>query len=64
MSKSIVNVSKFDCTGCGACVNACPVDAIKMEYDNDGFMYPVVSDSCIDCGKCSKACQAVNPLEK
>ena len=64
MDKSIINVKRVDCTGCGACKVACPVDAIKLEYDNDGFLYPVVTDACINCGKCSKACQVVHPLEK
>ena len=41
------NISdKFDrkqCTGCGACVNACPSQAISMKPDNNGFLYPVVN---------------------
>ncbi|SDI34789.1 Coenzyme F420-reducing hydrogenase, beta subunit [Pseudobutyrivibrio sp. 49] len=64
MDKSIINVKRIDCTGCGACKVACPVDAIKLEYDNDGFLYPVVTDACINCGKCAKACQVIHPVEK
>lgn len=51
----------LNCTGCGACVNICPVDAIKMEADKKGFLNPVVNDDiCIRCGKCLKQC----PLRK
>jgi NAD-dependent dihydropyrimidine dehydrogenase PreA subunit len=40
------------CTGCGECVEACPVDAIKTE---DGF--PVVDgDWCIGYGVCVTKC--------
>ncbi|MBQ7357068.1 MAG: Coenzyme F420 hydrogenase/dehydrogenase, beta subunit C-terminal domain [Clostridia bacterium] len=52
------------CSGCGACENICPVGAIKMEYDKEGFIYPVVSDDkCIDCGACGRVCP-VNSMEK
>ncbi len=30
------------CTGCTACANSCPKDAITMERDREGFAYPVV----------------------
>ena len=46
-----------DCCGCGACMNACPRDAIKMQENEAGFIYPVVDEAlCIDCGRCKKVC--------
>lgn len=50
-------ISSNKCTGCGACLNSCPFDAIKKEEDEYGFWYPVVDkNKCKNCGKCEKAC--------
>ena len=40
------------CTGCGACVEACPVDAIHMEND----LAVVDHDKCDLDGICIPAC--------
>lgn len=49
---------KLKCTGCGACFNICPVDAIEMVNDDEGFAFPKLSEEkCIDCKKCINACQ-------
>ncbi|MBM4147946.1 MAG: 4Fe-4S dicluster domain-containing protein [Lentisphaerae bacterium] len=44
-------VDKGKCTGCGACVEACPVEAITM--DEKAI---VDADKCVDCGACVDAC--------
>ena len=47
------------CFGCGACSQACPKNAVTLEYNVEGFLYPVVDDSkCVDCGLCLKSCPA------
>lgn len=49
------------CTGCGCCRNICPVDAIKMQYESDGYLKPAVDkNKCINCGICVKACSALH----
>lgn len=49
---------KDKCCGCTACANSCPVGAIKMEVDEEGFLYPVIQkELCIDCNKCKSVCQ-------
>lgn len=60
-SKDICN-DKATCTGCEACANVCPKDAIKMKSDWRGFLYPDVDQSrCVDCGLCRKRCPANQP---
>lgn len=52
---------KEKCSGCSACYNICPVDAIEMLKDNNGFKYPNVNkDKCIKCNKCINVCPIIN----
>lgn len=47
-------VVDFDkCTGCGACVDVCPVEAITL---NDDAKACVNADECTDCGACVDEC--------
>lgn len=50
--------NKYACCGCTACFCACPVHAVSMKADEEGFLYPEVNpDICIGCGKCEQVCQ-------
>lgn len=52
---------KHKCTNCMACYNVCPVGAIEMIEDKDGFVYPsIVEEKCTHCGLCTKKCPALN----
>ena len=52
------------CTGCTACANGCPKDAITMERDREGFAYPVIDGAaCVRCGHCT-AVRPVLPWER
>ncbi len=65
-NKAIVNTLDMrSCTGCGACENICPVGAITMTENKEGFLNPVLnSEKCINCGLCSKKCIVLNPEYK
>ena len=48
------------CTGCGACKEACPKQAIRFQDDPEGFPTPyIVQDICVECGLCRKVCPAL-----
>lgn len=54
-----------DCCGCTACASICPHDAITMQPDRLGFLYPSVNhDKCVDCGLCDKVCQFSENYDK
>lgn len=49
------------CTGCSACVGVCPVDAIKMVENSEGFREPQIDfEKCVNCGKCLRVCPSFN----
>lgn len=58
MNKKIVILDDFKkCTGCSACMNVCPTDAIELIEGYHTFEYPKIDyDKCISCGKCQKTC--------
>ena len=56
--------NRGDCSGCAACAAACPRQAIEMNADQEGFLYPVINSAkCIDCGICDNMCQAKNMIK-
>lgn len=49
--------NKEECCGCTACKSVCPKQAITMEPDEDGFLYPVINRNlCIECRLCKRVC--------
>lgn len=52
------------CTGCSACEQVCPVSAISMEPDQEGFLRPVIGERCILCRKCEGVCPVGKSLDK
>ncbi len=53
---------KRKCTGCEACAQICPTQAITLERDSEGFLYPKVNiELCINCDKCEVVCPVIHP---
>ena len=45
------------CCGCRACEQICPVKAITMKFDEEGFLRANIDYSiCVSCGKCYAVC--------
>ena len=62
-SKTVRNLinKKSSCSGCGACSNICPVNAIEMRLDSEGFTYPSINPIlCIGCEACTGVCPMIN----
>jgi NAD-dependent dihydropyrimidine dehydrogenase PreA subunit len=49
--------SEEKCTGCGACVRACPVEVLKMEPGGRGKIPRADAAFCLGCGVCAVKCK-------
>ncbi len=53
----IKSLNKNECCACEACVAICRKNAITLQKDEQGYLYPVINDeSCINCGLCNTVC--------
>jgi ABC-type polysaccharide/polyol phosphate transport system ATPase subunit/coenzyme F420-reducing hydrogenase beta subunit len=56
----IQKVTDMRCTGCGVCKNICAAGAIEMQFNNEGFLFPVIDkEKCTKCIKCVQNCPAL-----
>lgn len=60
-----IYVEKIEnCTGCHACSASCPKEAISMQPNFEGFLYPVIDKTkCVNCKMCEKVCPAISPIQ-
>ena len=60
---SIECLNREECCGCTACYQKCPKKAIKIEENEEGFLYPVIDkEKCINCGLCKKVCPQLDSI--
>lgn len=56
-SEGLKITEKELCTGCGACVAVCPVNAVHLAENKKGELYSEIdANRCIHCDKCRKTC--------
>lgn len=57
--------NKEKCTGCLACYNICPKNAIDLIEDNQGMERPQINNNkCIKCGLCEQVCPEIHEVKK
>lgn len=58
----MINITdKAKCCGCTACKYICPNNCIRLDEDEEGFLYPKIDTArCINCGLCEKVCPMLN----
>ena len=58
MTKQAINLPEHNmCSGCGACIEACPKQAISFIKDELDAVYPHIDeDKCVKCGRCQQVC--------
>jgi len=44
-------VNEKTCSGCGTCIDVCPIEAIRLENGK-----AIISLACNDCGACPRVC--------
>ena len=65
MLNNIMEMNHDKCTSCGICEAVCPVNAIEIKLNEDGFYQPVLNqEKCINCGICKKTCIKFNYVEE
>lgn len=62
--ESLKTVCKQDfCNGCGACIQRCNKNAIKLKDSFESLNAIICDDLCINCGACVKVCPVNKKVE-
>ena len=61
--KSIKDIPRAKCMGCGLCFSVCSFNAIEMTTDESSFVPVLDEETCTQCGKCFRSCPGINVLD-
>jgi ferredoxin-like protein FixX len=56
-----IRQDKARCTGCGRCVNICPMELWELKKSK-AFISPDYTEKCVECGSCWLVCES-NAIE-
>lgn len=57
MDNSVKIIGESRCCGCAACEYVCKYNAIKMQFNGEGFYISKIDKStCVNCGSCLNIC--------
>jgi ferredoxin-like protein FixX len=56
-----IHHDKARCTGCGRCVNICPMELWELRKSK-AFISPDYAEKCVECGSCWLVCES-NAIE-
>lgn len=56
MIKKTIELIGRKCIQCHICETVCPTKSISFDYNEKGFIVPIINDKCVNCGKCLSSC--------